>query len=57
MVDKAVFLELRNSASLNVLLVLLGLYFTFNLSCNKLQELIFQFVEECVSHYCRSSTS
>ena len=42
------FLGLRNSASLNVLLVLLGLYFTFNLSCNKLQELIFQFVEECV---------
>ena len=30
-VDKAVSLELQNSASLNVLLVLLGLYFAFNL--------------------------
>ena len=33
-VNEAVFLELRNSASLNVLLVLLGLYFAFHLSCN-----------------------
>ena len=31
-----------------MLLVLLGFYFTFNFICRKLQELIFQFVEEFV---------
>ena len=45
-VDKAVFLELSNISYLNALLALISVYFAFNLSYDKRQELVFQFVEE-----------
>ena len=46
-VDKGIFFELQNkSYNLHALLVLLGFYFAFNLSYNKRQDLIFQFVQE-----------
>lgn len=47
-VDKAVFIEVSNVTFLNALLALMGVYFTFNLSYDKRQELVFQFVEEFV---------
>ena len=47
-VDKAVFIEVSNVTFLNALLALMGVYFTFNLSYDKWQELVFQFVEEFV---------
>ena len=47
-VDKGIFFELKNESYLQALLVLLGFYFAFNLSYDKRQELIFQFVEEFV---------
>lgn len=45
-VDKAVFIEVSNVTYLNALLTLMGVYFTFNLSYDKRQELVFQFNEE-----------
>ena len=47
-VDKAVFIEVSNVTFLNALLALMGVYFTFNLSYDKRQESVFQFVEEFV---------
>lgn len=47
-VDKAVFIEVSNVTYLNALLALMGVYFAFNLSYDKRQELVFQFVEEFV---------
>ena len=47
-VDKGIFFELKNKSYLQGLLVLLGFYFAFNLSYDKRQDLIFQFVEEFV---------
>ena len=47
-VDKAVFIEVSNVTFLNALLALMDVYFTFNLSYDKRQELVFQFVEEFV---------
>lgn len=47
-VDKGIFFELKNKSYLQALLVLLGFYFAFNLSYDKRQDLIFQFVEEFV---------
>lgn len=47
-VDKAVFLELSNISYLNALLALISVYFAFNLSYDKRQELVFQFVEEFI---------
>lgn len=45
-VDKAVFIEVSNVTYLNALLTLMGVYFTFNLSYDKRQELVFQFNEK-----------
>ena len=47
-VDKGIFFELKNKSYLQALLVLLGFYFAFNLSYDKRQDSIFQFVEEFV---------
>lgn len=47
-VDKAVFLELSNISYLNALLALISVYFAFNSSYDKRQELVFQFVEEFI---------
>ncbi|XP_068755929.1 uncharacterized protein [Montipora capricornis] len=47
-VDKKVFIELSKLSYFNSLLVLMGAYFAFNLSYDRRQELIFQFVEEFV---------
>ena len=47
-VDKGIFFELKNNSYLQALLVSLGFYFAFNLSYDKRQDSIFQFVEEFV---------
>ena len=47
-VDKAVFIDVSNVTFLNALLELMGVYFAFNLSYDKWQELVFKFVEEFV---------
>ena len=47
-VDKTIFIEVSNVTYLNALLNLMGVYFTFNLSYDKKQELVFQFIEEFI---------
>lgn len=47
-VDKAIFIEVSNVTYLNALLALMAVYFTFNLSYDKRQELVFQFIEEFI---------
>lgn len=56
-VDKAVFIEVSNVAYLNALFALMGVYFAFNLSYDKRQELVFQFVEEFVLGLCPAKKS
>lgn len=45
---KTVFIEVSNVTYLNALLALMGVYVTFNLSYDKRQELLFQFIEEYI---------
>ena len=47
-VDKAIFIEVSDVTYLNALLTLMGVYYTFNLSYDKRQELVYQFIEEFV---------
>lgn len=56
-VDKTVFIEVSTATFLNALLALMGVYFTFNLSYDKRQELVFQFVEESVLGLCPAKKS
>ena len=46
-VDKTTFIEV-SVTYLNALLALMGVYFTFTLSCDKRQELLFQFIKELI---------
>ena len=45
-IDKQIFIELSELTYLNALLTLVAVYFAFNLSYDKRQEIIFQFFEE-----------
>ena len=45
-IDKQIFIELSELTYLNALLTLMAVYFAFNLSYDKRQEIIFQFFEE-----------
>ena len=47
-VDKAIFIEVSYVTYLNALLALMAVNFTFNLSYDKRQELVFQFIEEFI---------
>ena len=56
-VDKAVFIEVSNVTFLNALLALMGVYFTFNLSYDKRQELVFMFIKEFILGLCPAKKS
>jgi len=53
-VDKAIFIKVSNVTYLNALLTLMGVYYTFNLSHDRRQELVYQFIEEFILALCPS---